>query len=61
MSLDFASQTREFVIKICIKYSHHLVLRPPSVRGVEVAKSSAAAKARVKSSKKILSPLLYTK
>ena len=30
-----------------IKYSHHWVLRPPSVRGVEVAKASAAAKARV--------------
>ena len=28
-------------------YSHHWVLRPPSVRGVEVAKASAAAKARV--------------
>ena len=29
------------------KYSQHWVLKPPSVRGVEVAKASAAAKARV--------------
>ena len=28
------------------KYSLHMVLRPASVRGVEVAKASAAAKAR---------------
>ena len=28
-------------------YSQHWVLKPPSVRGVEVAKPSAAAKARV--------------
>ena len=28
-------------------YSQHWVLKPPSVRGVEVAKASAAAKARV--------------
>ena len=28
-------------------YSQHWVLKPPSVRGVEVSKSSAAAKARV--------------
>ena len=28
-------------------YSHHWVLRPPSVREVEVAKASAVAKARV--------------
>ena len=28
------------------QYSHDWVLRPPSVRGVEVAKASAAAKAR---------------
>ena len=30
-----------------IQYSARWVLRPPSVRGVEVAKASAAAKARV--------------
>ena len=30
-----------------LKYSQHWVLKPPSVRGVEVAKASAAAKARV--------------
>ena len=30
-----------------VKYSAHWVLRPPSVRGVEVAKPSVVAKARV--------------
>ena len=38
-------------------YSACWVLRPASVRGVEVAKPSAAAKARVKSSKKKSIPL----
>ena len=37
-------------VPLCVshKYSLHWVLRPPSVRGVEVAKASAAAKARVR-------------
>ena len=48
--LFISSTTRNLAYgsRALFKYSQNWVLKPPSVRGVEVAKASAAAKARVR-------------